>query len=371
MDTNRWLSTRGGRAGLYLILSTALGLLSASVLLTSQWSEGQTVPTERALLMELTGAYAFLLLLPLAIAFIQRFPIQRGSWRARLPLHLAFSVALGVTHTLLMWGSRVLLFRLLGWGEFDYGLMRYRFLMEYQKQLLSYCIVYSVVVFVGYVRLNRANELRAAALHSQLSEARLEALKMQLNPHFLFNTLNMISAHVHDDPDRADTMISHLSDFLRGTLRHTERQEIRLDEELRLLRPYLEIMEARFESRLSVVVDVPDECGHALVPHMLLQPLLENAMAHGVEDGIGEGRVRLTAQRRGDELEIQIEDDGPGLSGVPGGIPSRGVGLGNTERRLRELYGEGQWLALSDIPTGGLRVRLLLPWRDAPAGSAA
>jgi signal transduction histidine kinase len=363
MTGEPWLRSAGGRAGIYFLLASVLGLLSASVVLTTEWSSGLSKSPAMPLLLELSGAYTFLLLLPAVLAFIRRFPISRANWARRLPLHLGFSLVFGASHTLLMWGSRSVLFRVLGWGEFDYGLMRYRFLMEYQKQLLAYGLLYGVVAFVGYVRRSRESELRAAALRSQLSEARLEALKMQLNPHFLFNTLNMISAHVHAEPDRADTMISHLSDFLRGTLRHSERQEIPLEQELELLHPYLEIMKARFESRLQVTLDMAPDCHRALVPHMLLQPIVENAVAHGVEGGTGHGRVQVSARRAGGELEIIVQDDGPGLSRATAAGPGRGVGLGNTERRLFELYGEAQRLELTDAPGGGLRVRLVLPWR--------
>lgn len=359
------MNSRLARSGLYFAASTAFGLLSASVIVTAQRADQQAVPWSRALVMELSGAYAFLLLLPVAIAWILRFPIERHDWARRIALHLAFSVALGVAHTLLMWGSRSVLFPWLGWGEYDYGLMRYRFLMEYQKQFLSYGLVYAAVSFVVHVRRAREQELRAAGLRSQLAAAQLDALKMRLQPHFLFNTLNTISSHVHSDPDRADAMISLLSEFLRGTLRHSDRQEVSLEQELDLLHPYLEIMRARFEDRLEVELDVAPETLAALVPHLALQPIVENAVEHGVAARVAPGRVRIEARREGERLLLRVEDDGPGIPGDPAAAVGRGVGLGNLAARLEALHGAQRGLQLTNRPGGGLRVSLDLPWRVA------
>src|SRR5262249_3015504 len=160
------------------------------------------------------------------------FPLSWSCLPRRLPLHLPVLVAFGISHTLLMWGSRSLLYQLLGWGSYNYGDMRYRFFMEGGKQLVGYWGVYAVLALRDYAQRSRERELRAARLQRELTEARLQALKMQLNPHFLFNTLNMISSHVHDDPSRAEEMIAHLSDFLRMTLRHSQEQEVPLSTEL-------------------------------------------------------------------------------------------------------------------------------------------
>jgi signal transduction histidine kinase len=361
-STRRKLLTQGG---ILLLLFTLSGLLNANIVLTADWAEGKDTPVRWAMAMELTGAYAFLLLLPAIVPMVRRFPVGRTNWYLRLPLHLGSSVVIGVCHTLLMWGSRSALFWILGWGEYDYGLMRYRFVMEYQKQLLSYCLVYAIVAVADYVRESRERQLRAAELRGQLTEARLAALKMQLNPHFLFNTLNMISSHLHADPDRADTMISRLSDFLRGTLRHSDRQEVPLEQELLLLRPYLELMLARFEDRLSVEVQIAPETSDALVPHMLLQPLVENALAHGIARRTDPGRVRIASQRAGDRLRLLVEDNGPGLGGGSPDAVEQGVGLKNTRQRLEALYGDDQQLRFEDAagPDGGLRLTLELPWR--------
>ena len=362
-STRRDLLRQGG---VLFLLFTLSGLLNANIVLTAGWADGKDTPVKWAMAMELTGTYAFLLLLPAIVPVVRRFPVGRTNWYLRVPLHLGYSVVIGVCHTLLMWGSRSVLFRILGWGEYDYGLMRYRFVMEYQKQLLSYCLIYAIVAVFDYVRASREQKLRAAELRGQLTEARLGVLKMQLNPHFLFNTLNMISSHLHTEPDRADTMISHLSDFLRGTLRHSDRQEVSLDQELVLLRPYLELMSARFEDRLSVELEIAPETGGVLVPHMLLQPLVENALAHGIARRTDPGRVRIASRRAGDRLRLLVEDNGPGLESDSPEAIERGVGLTNTRQRLEALYGQDQELRFEKAtgPDGGLRLVLELPWRS-------
>jgi two-component system, LytTR family, sensor kinase len=227
-----------------------------------------------------------------------------------------------------------------------------------------------VLALQDYARRNRERELRAARLERELTEARLQALKMQLNPHFLFNTLNMISSHVHDDPSRAEEMIAHLSDFLRMTLRHSQEQEVPLSTELEFLEAYLAIMKARFEDRLAVELRSADDAREALVPHLVLQPLVENAVSHAMDDR-RPGRLRLQAARVGDRLRLVLEDNGPGLPDGDAAL-GRGIGLTNTAERLRQLYGADHSLAFTRSDEGGLRLELELPYRrrEAPPARA-
>jgi two-component system, LytTR family, sensor kinase len=354
------------RVGLFALIGTLIGLLSASIIITSDWADGRASPIGFPLLMELTGAYTFLLLLPLILAGIRRFPITRANWWHRVPLHCAISVLVGVSHTLLMWGTRTLAYWALDWGAYDYGLMRFRFLMEYQKQFLSYWLVFAVASAFAYVRQSRERELHAAALKHQLADARLHMLKTQLNPHFLFNTLNMISSYVHDDPRRADTMIANLSDFLRESLRHSEAQEVTVEQELESLRGYLDIMRARFDDRLAFEVEAPAEVREALLPHLLLQPLVENAVTHGTSRATHPGVVRIRIRRLDDTLQLVVEDNGPGFGGNPQSAPGRGVGLSNSIDRLREHYGEHAHVDLENRRDGGARLTIVLPWHTSP-----
>jgi len=353
------------RWGLALLAATLLGLLNASVVITANWAEGGDGEVAFSLLMELTGAWTLLSLFPVILPFMRRHPITTGNWWRTIPLHLIASVAMGVTHTLLMWGTRTFAFRMLNWGEYDYGLMRYRFLMEYQKQFLAYCLIYLAVAVLAYVRRGRERELQAAALRTRLSEARLSALKMQLNPHFLFNTLNMISSFTHSEPRKADAMISNLSDLLREALRHSDAQEVTLDQELRALQPYLDLMQARFDDRLRIEVDAPSDLRGARVPHLLLQPLVENAVTHGTARQTGTGHVTVTASRVGDRLLLVVADNGPGFDGPPAESIGRGVGLSNLRERLNTLYADRHRLDLANRPGGGARVTVELPWHPA------
>jgi signal transduction histidine kinase len=351
---------------------TLFGLFMFSVYFTSDLAEGGRESPKVPLLAELSAAYTFFALLPLLLPFLERHPIERGTLRRRLPLHVAAFVLLAVTHTLLMWGSRTVLYRLLGWGRYDYGDMGYRFLMEGEKQAIVYALLLSGVSFMAYANRNRERELLASRLSEQLTGARLAVLKMQLNPHFLFNTLNMIAGYVDENPAVAQAMIGHLSEFLRSALRQSDVQEVPLSSELESLGAYLAITKARFEERLDVEVDAPPETLGALVPHLVLQPLVENAVVHAVGGREGMGRVSITAERNDGSLRLLVEDDGPGLGAVePEDALRSGIGLSNTRERLERLYGDRQELSLVSLRRG-LRIVLTIPFRPSTsAGSAS
>jgi two-component system, LytTR family, sensor kinase len=358
------------RWGLIALPFTLVGLLNFFIQVTSWRAEGQHLSAKYALLWEMTGVYTLLALMPAILPFIERHPITRRTFAIRLPLHLAVFVAFAACHTLLMWGTRNVAYALLGWGRYDYGDMRFRFFMEGGKQLVAYSLVYAVVALLRYTRRAREREVEAARLERELTEARLSALKMQLNPHFLFNTLNMISSHVREDPGRAEAMIAHLSDFLRMTLRHAQAQEVALATELQFLEAYLEIMKARFEDRLEVELCVEEGARPALVPHLVLQPLVENAVTHAMRDHRQPGRLRLSARRVGERLVLAVEDNGPGLAAGGGG--GSGIGLTNTAERLRRLYGDDHRMALATPNGGGLRLEIEVPYRReaVPVGEA-
>ncbi|HEY5610895.1 MAG TPA: histidine kinase [Thermoanaerobaculia bacterium] len=338
------------------LVATAIGLLNFSVVWTSELAERAEAEAKYPFLYEMTGAYAVLILLPLLFAFIRRYRMNRSNWPARLPLHLAMTIAFGITHTLLMWGSRSLLFEILGWGRYDYGDMRFRFVMEYQKQFIIYWLVYATIELVDWFRRN-------AGLQRQLADARLEALKMQLNPHFLFNTLNMISSHVHENPDVADEMITHLSDFLRLTLQTGDVREVPLKRELEFLDAYLAIMKARFQEKLEIELAVDDETEQALVPPLILQPLVENSIAHSIDRGSGAGWIRVSAKRSNGSLRLEIEDNGGGVA--EDAVKRQGIGLSNTSERLERLYPSAHRLELTNRPEGGSKLTMWVPWRVA------
>jgi two-component system, LytTR family, sensor kinase len=190
-------------------------------------------------------------------------------------------------------------------------------------------------------------------------------LKMQLHPHFLFNTLNSISALLHQDPGLADRMIARLGDFLRLTLDNSGSQEVTLQRELEFLKCYLEIERVRFQDRLTVSYDVAPETLDAMVPNLVWQPIVENAIRHAIAPRAGSGRIEVRAQRIGSKLQLQVKDDGPGLSSKQGSNGSKGVGLANTRERLRQLYGDEQRFELGSGSDRGLVVTLEIPFNHS------
>jgi two-component sensor histidine kinase len=239
--------------------------------------------------------------------------------------------------------------------------------------ILNHFVLYFAVLAAGFARdyflryrarLEESVRLQAetARLHAQLADARLGALRAQLNPHFLFNTLHAISSLVERDPRGVRRMIARLSELLRYTLEENTEQEIPLRQELAFLDRYLEIMRIRFQGALDVVVDVDPEVQEALVPNLVLQPLVENAVKHGVSKLEAAGRITIRARRDGDRTVMTVQDNGPGFGGAsaPG---EEGVGLRNTRERLEQLYGSAQRLTLRAVPEGGLLAEITVPFQ--------
>ncbi|HEX8696161.1 MAG TPA: histidine kinase [Longimicrobium sp.] len=296
----------------------------------------------------------------------RRYPLDRGGWRRG-----ALAFALG--------GLVLASFRSLteywftGWLNADFGVPPdfafYETLSRFPSGLMfSYTLV-GMMHGLEYFRRLRERELAAARLEGELSRARLRALKAHLQPHFLFNALNTVASLVRRDPEAAEEMIGDLSDLLRASLAHEHTQEVTLREELATLEPYLRIQQARFGERLEVVRRVEASALDARVPHLVLQPLVENAMRHGVARRPGRGRVEVCVGREGGVLRLRVADNGPGFP-----LAYReGVGLGSTRARLRHLYG-GERLTIRPAPGGGAVVELELPFRrggGAPGREAA
>jgi len=239
-------------------------------------------------------------------------------------------------------------------------------------------IIYWLVVFGHsgwhYYRRYQERELDAAQLQRELVQARLEALRMQINPHFLFNTLHAISALIHDNPEAADRVVARLSDLLRLTLDGAKAQEVPLTEELDFLDRYLEIEQARFSDRLKIEKTIDPETRTAMVPYLILQPLVENAIRHGIEPREELGLISIRASRSNGLLTLSVRDNGAGLppaSGNGNGNGGRqGIGLANTRSRLRHLYGQEGRLELASASEGGLEARIELPYRTETVSEA-
>ncbi len=241
-------------------------------------------------------------------------------------------------------------------------------LMRARLNVPVYWIVVSVTTAVLHSRRARERERRSLELSASLAQSRLAALRAQLQPHFLFNALNAIATLVHKDPNAADEMIGNLSDFLRLTLEHSETQELPLQLELDFVQRYLAIEKVRFGARLQIQTEFPPSTLAAQVPVLILQPLIENALKHGIQPKRGIGHLRLAGHREGDHLIITIDDDGVGLA--TDAREQAGIGLANTRSRLHELHGSHASLSLEPITTGGTRATLRLPFRMTPTPSA-
>lgn len=311
----------------------------------------------------MTGAYSSAILFPPLVMFARRHRLDRANWVKRLPLHWAFLCVFSAVHTTLMFATRSILFPLAGLGAYDYGVVAIRYPMELANDVITYWVFVGVIYAFDHYRESRDRELQTVQLEGKLSQAKLQALRLQIHPHFLFNALNTISAVLYEDVRLADRMIARLSDLLRRTLSTAQSQEVTLGEELDFLDHYLDIMRVRFEERLDVKVKAAPEVRRALVPQLVLQPLVENSIKHAANPVTGAVTATVGIRLRGDTVLIEICDDGPGVEGESEAVFRDGIGLSNTAERLRQLYGERGKLSLANIPDGGLAVRIELPFR--------
>ena len=290
---------------------------------------------------------------PVFVYLVQRWPLGKSSgWRtwAGYALVLAlctlvkFAIDLGIARLLNLMSSDSFISLLLNMFVF---------------QFYGFTIVIGSLLALMYYRSFRDRETRAAQLEVALSTSQLDALRVQLQPHFLFNTLNSIAELMHVNVEAAEEMLGRLSELLRLTLKRGSAQEIELADELATLERYIEIMRVRFRDRLLVEVDVSEQARVCLVPHFILQPLLENAIEHGVDRVLGLCAVRLRGWVDEGVLSLEVSDHGPGL---PSGRPDKiGIGLSNTRDRLAALYGTRGSLQIHPSENAGLAVVLRLP----------
>lgn len=313
-------------------------------------------------------------LTPIMFRLTSRFSLDRPNWMLSLALLLAAGllISIGVAELMryLRYQQAMYYLRIGALDRtsqnFDPSVVAHQF--WFMKEFVIYLVVlsggYAHDYFVRYrVRHQQAQLLEAQAAHfrAELADARLSALRSQLNPHFLFNTLNTVSSLVEKDPRGARRMIAHLSDLLRDTLDITA-QEISLESELRTMRRYVDIMRTRFGGRLDVSEEIAADAGQALVPTLLLQPLVENAIKHGIEKWGGRESIQVRALRSGESLLISVINSGASASPALAGAEGGGVGLQNTRDRLRQCYGERQALSLKGRPGGGAVVEVSLPF---------
>ena len=358
----RWL--------LFGALWTVIGMLFATQFYISSSRLGRPVSWWYAVNYALFDWYVFALLSLPVVAISKRFPVDRATWQVAIFLHLLGSAIFSFCFIVLRaWVAQVQ-----GWftGQPAEFLDAFQLLLvkSFHFNLLIYWVILTVGHAFNYYREVQERELRTSELERHLAQARLQALQMQLNPHFLFNTLHAISALMHKDVEAADRMIARLSDLLRYALESTDAQEVSLRQELAFLERYLEIEQTRFGERLVVHKEIDSDALDARVPNLILQPLVENAIRHGIEPHAKHGEIRLSARLGQGQLRLEVRDNGGGLKkGTQS--PREGVGLSNTRARLAELYGTDCRFELSNADGGGFVVRLVIPCRVAPAPAVA
>jgi two-component system LytT family sensor kinase len=318
-------------------------------------------------------------LTPFAFAFGTRFPIRRENWVGRSLLYLAVGLVFSVAHLALRgitpfayWDAKNREFASAIWDSHAH-MFKVQWLVL-QKQFFSGVVdditgtfvpIVLVAHAVSYYRRFREREFRAAQLEGQLAKARLQTLKSQLQPHFLFNTMHSISSLMLTDVQAADRMMTRLGDLLRMSLESAGTQITILSRELEFLNCYLEIEKVRFAERLNVTLNIAPETLDASVPHLLLQPLVDNAVKHGISKLPAGGEIRITVNAQDGELQLEIRDNGPGF-GKEGTFPASGSGLRITRERLESLYGQDQSVELLSLPGGGAVTRICIPFRVQP-----
>ena len=301
------------------------------------------------------------------VALTLRFPLAGPGWRRRLPVHLvAFPVVAIAANVLVVLGYWIVNRRWDGFGRLaSQGV--YWAAMRVHVMALVYATIAGGTQAAAKWRELRARELDLARKEGQLARARAEALTAQLRPHFLFNTLHTIGQLWRSGrADDADVLLDRLGALFQRVQGSTRRLEVPLDEELSMVRDYLSIEQARFRDRLSVCVEADEGVAPLAVPPLILQPLVENAIRHGISGRSAAGRVRVEARRENGRLLLTVEDDGPGMS-APSPAPGSGTGLRNTRERLEQMYGDGHRFEVGEAPGGGTRVRLDLPAREVEA----
>jgi signal transduction histidine kinase len=336
---------------------TLLGLSFAGQFYISSFKAGLDVSWRQAVSHSLADWYVVGLLSIPAVQLARRFRLEAGHWGRGLFVHALASAVFSLVYMVVR--------AAVGQWQYDAAFQdafKPLLVKTWHYNLLVYWVIVAVSHAFDYHRKYRERELRASELEKRLAQAKLQALQMQLNPHFLFNTLHSISSLMHKDVEAADRMITRLSDLLRAALAGADTQEVTLRQELKLLQLYLSIEQIRFGSRLTVKMNVAPDTLEAQVPNLVLQPLVENAIRHGIEPRAQPGCIELRARRQDSLLALVVSDDGAGVGG--NGTVKEGVGLSNTRARLRELYGAAHRFELVRGQEGGVRVELAIPFRE-------
>ena len=343
-------------------LATLFSLLDAGPTYLGHTVAGRPITWTRTLLYTLSLWLTLGALVGPALWFAGHFRVDRGDQRQRrrsLAIHLLAAVGFALAHLV---GTHLVRLVLPLGVPFDFfRSLSTHVMWLFTVDFLIYWAIVGLYYASHYYHVARERDLCAAQLHASLMEARLQALRAQLNPHFLFNTLNAVSVLAMKGEHRSVVdMLARLSDLLRVSLDDSQPQEVPLAKELEFIDGYLDIQRIRFSDRLTVDRDIAEGTLDVLVPSLVLQPLVENAIMHGIASRIGGGRIGIRAVRQNGTLQLSITDNGPGFRSVPYSF-REGIGLSNTRERLRHLYGQGDWIECGIGAEGGAIVTLSIP----------
>jgi two-component system, LytTR family, sensor kinase len=349
--------------------ATALGLVLFGYQYLDVIAREGSEPFGIKLIEELSSAYGTLLLVPLVAWWTRHVRAHAGSASGMVLRHVPALAVFSFLHT--SWNAvvRPVAFHAAGLGTYDYGVMSVRYAMEFSVHIVVYSVIVACIALYDHRRALRDRETRLARAEAELSAARMHALEARLHPHFLFNALNTVSSVMYDDIDAADRMLVRLSELLRRALRDTD-AEVPLRDELETLELWIDVMRMRFEDRLVVSIDVPEDVRAALVPPLLLQPLLENAVEHGDPGPRIAAHIDVSALSSDGMLHVEVADNGPGLSVSAEEALTRGIGLSTTAHRLELMYDGAAGISLRKRPGGGLLVAVSLPFRRGDNAAA-
>lgn len=360
---------RYGRMVLFILAAwTLFALFFSTQLYLNIHYHGLSQPFSKILIPWLICGYLWAALTPVTLWLARRFPLEKEVIVRRVALHLL----LGAVVSLLQLVAYNFVFQTLirhsSDSFFPLGPFQDVVVGQFHFNLLLYCVLVGLYQTFDYYRRFREREqraaqleLEAAQLETQLTRAQLDALKMQLHPHFLFNTLNTISVLMEEDVGAANEMLLRLSDLLRAALKNNEAHEVTLLEELQFLEKYLQIEQARFQDRLKVEIDPAPETLLAYLPNLILQPLVENAIRHAVAPRATETLIEIRSQKLDGHLHLSVSDNGEGM--IDQATPTNGIGLSNTRARLEKLYGSNQDFKLETAAGGGVHISITIPFR--------
>ena len=356
-------------SAVYAVFASVVSVGYTSIYGLSRWTlkPDTTAIFPYLVLMNLVTWVGYAMWMPAIFWLGRRFRFDRHGWWRALLVHGPASLVITSVHLSYVGTSRWFLQGVRGGDPELLTTILDAFFRTVDQTLPVYWAIIGLQHAVDYYRQARAREVRAARLETRLLSSQLQALQQQLHPHFLFNTLHAISTLVHRDPDKADLMIERLSDLLRITLRKVDVQEVELAEELEYVRAYLDIEQVHFGPRLRIEYRIDAAALDVLVPTLILQPIVENAIRHGLEPLVRPGTLTIEAEADGNMLLLRVRDDGVGFANAF--RRPDGVGLANTRARLDRLYGEAAALTMREQASGGVRVEVTIPLRTPAAAT--